>query len=364
MERKVNIVSTIGPSTDTKEMIEKLMDAGTRVFRQNFSHGAYEEKLDQMQIIREVAKAKGLEKEVKVLQDLQGPKIRLGDVKDDHKDVKTGQEIVLDYALREEEHDGGDTIPVQYDIASKLHAGDIVFIWDGKVKATVVEVVSPTAVKIKIENDGILKRRKGINMIGAKFNAEDIYPAKDHEDMKWGADKGYDWLAVSFTQNAEDLVEARKLMKQYGYPETTQLVTKVETHEATKTDVILDAVVKEADVVMIARGDMGYEVGPEKVPLVQRKLIVACRKHGKESIVATQTVSTMEHEPQPTRAEADNVFASHILGADYVMTSEETAVGSWPVEATAMIRKVLDYAEDNSDVISLEELARITRYSA
>ncbi|MDR0957438.1 MAG: pyruvate kinase [Candidatus Nomurabacteria bacterium] len=356
---KVNIVSSIKPSTDDE--LRALMHAGTRVFRQNFSHGTQEEKLEQAQQIRRLAKEEGLEGEIKILQDLQGPKIRLGNVKGDYYETHAGEELILDYALKDAEHDGGNRIPLQYNLADKLHVGDRVFINDGKVRATVTEIESPTAFKIKVENDSFFKSKKGVNMIGADFG-NDIFPAKDHEDMKFGADKDYDWVAVSFIQDAENLREARRLLKEYGYSDNIKLVAKVETFEATKNNEVIDAICKEADIVMVARGDMAYEAGYEKVPVIQRKLIAGCRKYNKEVIVATQTIATMENNPYPTRAESDNIAAAYMAGADYVMTSEETVLGKYPVEATATIREILDYTEANADVISLDELKRVARY--
>ncbi|MCL1876874.1 pyruvate kinase [Candidatus Saccharibacteria bacterium] len=356
---KVGILTSIGPIGD--DQIRSFMRAGTRIFRQNFSHGTQDEKFEQIERIRRLSKEEGLENEVMILQDLQGPKIRLGDVKNDSYKVKAGDELILDYALKNSEHDGSNRIPLQYNLASKLHVGDTVLIRDGKVRTTVAEILSDTAVKLRVLNDGEFKRKQGVNMIGASFG-NDIFPEKDHDDMRFGADKGYEWVAVSFIQNAENLREARRLMKQYGYPATTKLVAKVETWEATKDNATIDAICQEADIVMVARGDMAYEVGYEKVPVVQRKLIAGCRKYGKESIVATQTVVSMMENPAPTRAEADNVEESYVLGANYVMTSEETVIGQYPIEAVVAIRTMLDYAENSLEVMSLDELKRVARY--
>ena len=357
---KVNIVTSVKVSDDDE--IRALIRAGTRVFRQNFSHGTNDEKAEQVEQIRRIAKEEHLEDEIKILQDLQGPKIRVGNIKDDYYGTQVGEELILDYAMKDAEHDGGNRIPLQYNLADKLHVGDKIFINDGKVHAIVTEIESETAFKIKVENKSFFKSKKGVNMIGADFG-NDIFPEKDRLDMEFGASQGYDWVALSFIQNAENLREARRLMREYGYHENTKLVAKVETYEAIKNDTVIDEICREADIIMVARGDMAYEVGYEKVPAIQRKLIAACRNYDKGSIVATQTISSMEHNPSPTRAEVDNIAGAYTLGADYIMTSEETVLGKYPVETTATLREILDYSESNLEVISLSELNRITRFA-
>jgi pyruvate kinase len=366
MSRKTQIVSTIGPASLSEEMLGKLMDAGTRVFRQNFSHGSYDEKLEQVNIIRRLAKEKGLEKEVKILQDLQGPKIRLGDVKGqdggERYEVKKGDEIILDYALKDVPHDGSNIIPLQYNLAPKLKVGATVFIYDGKVKTTLIEIPSETAIKLRVERDGWFSKKKGVNLLGVDFG-NDIFPEKDLKDMAFGADKGYDWVAVSFIQNAGNIREARKLLTNAGWDMTkTKLVAKIETYEATKSDEIIDEICKEADIIMIARGDMGYEVGFEKVPVITRKLAAGARKYGKESILATQVIISMENVLYPTRAEADNICAAIAQGINYVMTSEETAMGKFPAETVEAIEDVIEYTEANLEILSLVELEKVAKY--
>jgi pyruvate kinase len=341
-------MATIGPATwsetDGDKMIEKLLIAGVDVCRLNFSHGSYEEKEAQIRDIR--AASERLGRHVAIVQDLQGPKIRLGDVKDNSLFVKVGDELILDYALKSEEHDGSHTIPLQYNLAEKVKPGEVAYIWDGKVKTIVEEIVSPTAIKVSVKNDGEIKKNKGINLPDTDFG-DDVFPEKDLRDIEWGADKGFDYVAFSFIQNAANMREGRELLKKAGYPDTIKIIAKIETKQATKDDETMTEIAKESDVIMVARGDMGYEVGAEVVPVIQRKLILASRRNNALVIVATQTMASMEHAPVPTRAEADNVAAAVILGADAIMLSEETAVGEFPIETIETLRKIIFYTQDH-----------------
>lgn len=347
--KRTKIMATIGPATwsevDGDKKIEEIMVAGVDIYRLNFSHGSYEEKIAQIRDIRAVAER--LDRRVAIVQDLQGPKIRLGDVKDDSLFVKTGDELILDYALRDAEHDGSFTIPLQYNLAEKVKIGEIAYIFDGKVKTEVIEIPTKTAIKVKVLNDGEIKRKKGINLPDTDFGKYE-FPEKDLADLEFGHDKGFDFVALSFVQNAEDIRMARKLLKDKGYPDEIKIIAKVETRRATKNDEVMDAIAEEADVVMVARGDLAYEVGMEEVPTIQRKLVTACRQYGRPVIVATQTLGTMYDSPIPTRAEADNVAAAVIMGADAIMLSEETAVGKFPLETIATMKKIILYTQKNN----------------
>jgi|GEM_PF-1302555 len=357
----VNIVSTIGPATQSAEALAALLDAGTRVFRQNFSHGNLDEKAEEVELIRKLAKQKGIAN-VKMLQDLPGPKIRLGNI-DGQYEAKEGEELILDYSLKDAPANKGNIIPVQYNLVGKIKVGDPVYIYDGKIKTEVLEFISDVATKVLVKRAGMFSTKKGLNVPTAIFTNGDIFTPRDLEAMEWGADKGYEWVAISFIQNADNIREARMHLSNFGYDlNHTQIVAKIETRQATINNQVIDEICQEADVIMVARGDMGYEVGCHEVPVIQRKLIAGARKYGKESVVATQTVATMEKSPICTRAEADNVEAAYILGANYVMTSEETAIGLYPDKAVSTIRACLDFAQSNLEVIALEELKRIAHY--
>ena len=345
--KRTKILATLGPTTNTYDMIEQLERAGVNGFRLNFSHGSYEERDQQIEWIRQASGKTG--KPVAILQDLQGPKIRLGNLTDDVA-VKTGDEIVLDYAA---EHDGM-TLPVQYNLAAKVKVGEPIYIFDGKVRTTVVEIPSETAIRLKVENDGILMSRKGINLPDTDFGGDIITP-KDMQDIEYGADKDIDYVALSFVQSSDDIDHLRQLLVSLG--STAQIIAKIETKAAVEDDV-LEAIVKASDGVMVARGDLAVEAGAEIVPIVQRKIIALCRKYGKLSIVATQMMASMVDAPEPTRAEVSDVANAVILGTDTVMLSDETANGKYPLETVAAMKKTILYTQEHAVVAPITDILR------
>ncbi len=344
--KRTKILATLGPATNTPEKIEELMKAGANGFRLNFSHGSHEERIDQMQWIRD-ASAK-LERPVAILQDLQGPKIRLGVLNDNNQPVKKGDEIVLDYAA---EHNGL-TMPVQYNLAEKVKVGEPIYLFDGKIRTTVVDIPSKTAIKLRVENDGTLMSKKGINLPDTDFGG-DILTAKDMSDIEFGADKDIDFVALSFVQSEEDINNLRQIL--VGLGSNAQIIAKVETKAAIKPEA-LEAIVMASDGVMVARGDLAVEAGAEVVPIVQRQIIALCRKYGKLCIVATQMMASMVDAPEPTRAEVSDVATATIQGADVVMLSDETANGSYPIEAVAAMKKTILYTQENWPVNIAEDM--------
>lgn len=345
--KRTKILATLGPSTNTPEMIHELINAGVNGFRLNFSHGTYEERDKQLPWIREASVKAG--KPVATLQDLQGPKIRLGNL-NENTPVKKSDEIVLDYAA---DHDGL-IFPVQYNLASKVKVGEPLYIFDGKVRTTVIEIPSDTAIKLRVENDGVLMSRKGINLPDTDFGG-DILTPKDIEDIEYGARADIDYVALSFVQSAEDINNVRQMLVSLG--STAQIIAKVETKAAIKEEV-LESIVKASDGVMVARGDLAVEAGAEIVPIVQRKIIALCRKHGKLSIVATQMMASMVDAPEPTRAEVSDVANAVILGADTVMLSDETANGSYPLETVAAMKKTILYTQDHISVAPITDIIK------
>ncbi len=338
--KRTKTLATIGPATDSEEMIDKLIAAGLDNCRLNFSHGSYEKMDEFIGWIRKAANKYG--RHVAIVQDLQGPKIRLGDIKDNYLEINEGDDIILDYAVTE--HDGGLTLPVQYNLAEKVKVGDPVYIFDGKIRTHVQEIVSDTAIRLTAENKGFVNSHKGLNLPDTDFGG-DIFPEKDIRDLDWGVDKDFDYVALSFIQKAEDIITFRKMLEERG--SNAKIIAKIETKNAVMDDQHLEEIVKATDAIMVARGDMGYEVGAEIVPVVQRKLIKMCREHSKICIVATQTMASMVDNPMPTRAEVSDVANAVIQGADVVMTSEETAMGKYPVETIEEIVKVINYVQDH-----------------
>lgn len=345
--KRTKILATIGPSTNSYEMIEKMIREGVNGFRLNFSHGAYDERDQQIEWIRKASEVIG--KPVAILQDLQGPKIRLGVIKDNRLEVKKGDILTLDYALAE--HNGDLTVPVQYNLAEKVKVGENAYIFDGKIKTIVTDIISDTAIQVRIENDGYLMSKKGFNLPDTDFGG-DILTAKDVADLEFGATRDIDYVALSFVQSADDINNLRQMLVANG--SSAQIVSKVET-KAAITDGVLEEIVKASDAVMVARGDLAVEAGAEVVPIVQRRIISLCRRHGKLCIVATQMMVSMVNAPEPTRAEVSDISNAVVQGADVVMLSDETANGDYPIETIMAMKKVILYTQNNEPVEKLKE---------
>jgi pyruvate kinase len=343
--KRTKILATVGPITSTPEMLEELIRAGVNGLRLNFSHGDYEERTQQIEWIREASAKIG--KPVAILQDLQGPKIRLG-MLNENTAVKTGDEIVLDYAA---EHNGM-TFPVQYNLAEKVKVGEPIYIFDGKVRTTVIEIPSETAIKLRVENDGTLMSKKGINLPDTDFGG-DILTPKDLKDIEYGLTQDIDYVALSFVQSPDDIHNLRQILVAGG--SQAQIVAKIETKAAIETEV-MEEIVKASDGIMVARGDLAVEAGAELVPIVQRRLLALCRKHGKLSIVATQMMASMVDNPEPSRAEVSDVANAVIQGADTVMLSDETANGKYPLETVAAMKKVILYTQEHAAVAPIHDI--------
>lgn len=341
--KRTKILATIGPSVFTEEKINELIEVGIDGCRLNFSHGTYQERDQQIKWIRDAAAKRG--KCVAILQDLQGPKIRLGDLKDDSLDVKAGDELILDSSIKE--HDGSKILPVQYNLAERMKVGEPLYIYDGKIRSEVIEIISDTAIKIKLENGGHLAGRKGLNLPDTDFGG-DIITEKDMSDIEFGCSRDFDYVALSFVQTADDIDKLRQIMVSHG--STAQIIAKIETKKAIETDENLEEIVKAADGIMVARGDMAVEAGVEVVPIIQHKLVSLCRKHSKLCIIATQMLGSMVDSPEPSRAEVSDVANAVMQGVDTVMLSDETAQGNYPVRAVEEMKKIILYTQRNSRI--------------
>jgi len=351
--KRAKILATVGPATNSYESIEKLIKAGVNGFRLNFSHGNFEEREQQITWIREASKKVG--KPVAILQDIQGPKIRLGEIADNHYEVKAGDELRLSYGAEHKE----TTIPVQYDLSGKVKTGERLYIFDGKVRTTVLST-EPSTVTVRVENDGVLMSRKGLNLPDTDFGG-DILTEKDYRDLEWGAARDIDYVALSFIQSAHDVEAARGFLGEHG--STAQVVAKIET-KAAIDETELEHIVEASDGVMVARGDLAVEVGAEIVPIVQRRIIALCQRYSKLSIVATQMMASMVDNPEPTRAEVSDVATAVIIGADCVMLSDETANGKYPLETVASMKRTILYTQEHADVRPLEQPRTLETYSA
>lgn len=344
--KRTKILATVGPSVDSREAIEQLMTNGVNGFRLNFSHGSYEERERQIGWIREISAE--LEKPVAILQDLQGPKIRFGNLNVERLDVHRGDEYILD---ADADHEG-EVLPVQYNLASKVKPGEPIYLFDGKINAEILDITSDTAIKIRILNDGYLMSRKAINLPETDFGG-DILTPKDMSDIEFGATQDIDYVSLSFVQSAQDIVDLRQLLASHG--SDAYVIAKVETKASIEADT-LEHIVDVSDGVMVARGDLAVEVGAEMVPAIQQRIVKLCRRYGKLSIVATQMMASMVESPSPTRAEVSDVATAVIQGADVVMLSDETANGKYPVEAVSAMRRTILYTQEHTELMPPPEL--------
>lgn len=332
--KRTKIIATIGPSTNSYESIHDMIKAGVNGLRMNFSHGTHEERAQQIKWIRKAAREYG--KPVAIIQDLQGPKIRLGDF-EGIVNVAKGQSLSFKY---DADYERSGFLPTQFDLSKKVKRGERVYLYDGKVR-TIVTSVKDGVVHVEAENAGILIQRKGINLPDTDFGG-DIITKKDRADISFGSTQDIDYVALSFIQRAEDVRKLRTMLRNLG--SSAQIIAKVETNAAISN---LEEIVQEADSVMIARGDLAVETMPEAVPIAQRSIIGLGMKYATPTIVATQMLATMTEMPEPTRAEVSDVATAAILGTDAVMLSDETANGQYPVEAVKVMKRVLLYTQDN-----------------
>jgi pyruvate kinase len=335
--KRTKIIATLGPSTNSYESVLALIKAGANGIRLNFSHGSHEERVQQIKWIRKASKEYG--KPIAIIQDLQGPKIRLGDF-EGPINVKKGQTIKLSYSS---DYESTGIIPTQYDLSKKVKKGERLYIFDGKVK-TIVAKVQNKMVFTEVQNDGILLKRKGINLPDTDF-AGDIITDKDKKDVEFGRSHDVDYVALSFVQTADDVLALKSILKKHV--STAQVISKIETKAAVDN---LEEIIKASDAVMVARGDLAIETTPEAVPIVQRSIIGLGQKYAKPTIVATQMLASMTESPEPTRAEVSDVANAVILGADCVMLSDETASGNYPLESVKVMKRVIIYTQENTPV--------------
>lgn len=335
--KRTKIIATVGPSTNSYTSIKQLIAEGANGIRLNFSHGNYEERLKQIPWIRKASKE--LSKPVAIIQDLQGPKIRLGEF-DDIITVQAGQSLRFGYKSNWVET---GVIPTQYDLSTKIKRGERLYLYDGKVRTTVTSV-KDGVVHARAENNGILIQRKGINLPDTDFLG-DVITEKDKADLAFGSQQDIDYVAMSFVQTPADIEHMQRLIKNLGSPR--KVIAKIETKLAVEN---LEAIVRASDAVMVARGDLAVETAPESVPIVQRQIIGLGLQYGKPTIVATQMLASMTEMPEPTRAEVSDVATAVLVGADCVMLSDETANGQYPVEAVNIMKRVIMYTQTHAPV--------------
>ena len=334
MIRRTKIVATLGPASENRDKIRTLMDAGVDVFRLNFSHGTQAQKEDIIRFIRE--EAEKLPRAIAILGDLQGPKIRTGLMENGQLELVKGRNITI---TTRDMIGKGDTFPTTYqNLPRDVCQGDRILLDDGNLELEVLNV-EEDSVSCRVEVGGILRDHKGINLPGSRVSAPAVTD-KDKQDLDFCIRQGVDYLGQSFIRRVEDVREMRSLMsaKKAAIP----IIAKIEKPQALDE---FDAILNEVDGVMVARGDLGVEMNPEKVPLIQKRIIHSCNKAGKPVITATQMLESMINNPRPTRAETSDIANAILDGSDAVMLSGETAVGKYPLEAVKMMGRVADDVE-------------------
>jgi len=335
ISRHSKIVCTIGPATRSPRMIRKLIEAGMDVARLNFSHGTHEQHAQSFAMLREAAIK--FQKPVAILVDLQGPKIRTGALAGGGTVLlRAGQKFVITTAKVL-----GDSTRVNttfHPLPKEVHAGDRVLLSDGLIELR-VEKTTHSEVVCQVVNGGVLGEHKGINLPGVKLHVPAL-TEKDRADLRFAAAHGADYIAVSFVRHPEDILLAKSLVKRTK--KKIPVIAKLEKPEAIEN---LDKILEVSEGVMVARGDLGVEMSPERVPVVQKEIISRAREYRRPVITATQMLESMTENPRPTRAEASDVANAIFDGSDAVMLSAETATGKYPVEAVAMMARIIEEAE-------------------
>lgn len=328
---KTKILATIGPSSSTREQIEKLIDAGVDGFRFNFSHGTHEEHKERYDIVRKLEKEKKVH--ISILADMQGPKLRVGEFKDDKVFLKEGQSFVLDM-----DKVPGDITRVNLphpEIFAAVKPGDDLLLNDGSIVLE-VEEANDHMMRTTVKVGGYLSSHKGVNLPNTQLNISAI-TEKDKEDLKFALKLGVDWIGMSFVQSADDVRYARELIGDKAW-----LISKLEKPSAIDD---LEQIIELSDAIMVARGDLGVECPLPTVPVLQKRIVTACRKYARPVIVATQMLESMINNPSPTRAEVSDVATAVYDGADVVMLSAESAAGKYPVEAVKMMNSIITQVE-------------------
>ncbi len=334
--RKTKIICTIGPASESLEVLRELVDAGLSAARINFSHGSHEEHGEKIARVKQVREEKG--KYIPLILDTKGPEIRTKDFYQNKVQLTAGNK----FTITTDDIVGDETkVAVTYaNFAKDLKVGNRVLIDDGLVEL-VVENIEGNNVNCRIVNSGVLSHKKGVNLPDSKVNLPAL-TEKDIADIKFGITQDFDYIAASFIRSANDVLEIKKILKEHN-AEHIEIISKIENREGLDN---IDAIIEVTDGIMVARGDLGVEIPPEEVPLAQKMLITKCRNAGKLVVTATQMLESMITNPRPTRAEASDVANAVYDGTDAIMLSGETAKGDYPIEAVKMMSRIASTAEE------------------
>lgn len=349
-DRGTKIVATIGPASDSPEVLSKMIDAGVNVVRLNFSHGDHEKHHANVQIIRQLSHEKNIP--VGILQDLQGPKIRVGRFKQGEVILKPSDKFII--TVDDIEGDEKKVGTTYKDLAKDVEAGMLLLVDDGNMMLR-VEQVRGNDIATKVVIGGVLKNNKGINVPEAHLSVPAL-SEKDTADLEFGSELGVDWVALSFVRSRDDLLLTRHYIERLGGH--AKLMAKIEKPQAVEQ---FSSILREADGIMVARGDLGVEMPTEQVPMIQKSLIAQCREAGKPVITATQMLESMVKLPRPTRAEASDVANAIYDGTDAIMLSAESATGDYPIEAVSVMNRIAREVEASPEY---QEIQQTRNYAA
>jgi pyruvate kinase len=335
---RTKIVATLGPASASKEVLLKMIKAGMDICRINFSHGKHEDLAKIIATIREINKKHNTH--VGILADLQGPKIRVGEMKDNGVFLKKNQELVM---TTKPCIGTTERLYISYQAFPKdVKVGEIILLDDGKLQFKVISTNKKDSVKVKVIYGGILSSNKGVNLPDTKVSIPSITP-KDLKDLEFILKQEVEWVGLSFVREAKDIIELKDIIKKRN--SKTRVIAKIEKPEALKN---LDEIIAVTDAVMVARGDLGVECPMEDLPIIQKQIVKKCMEHAKPVIIATQMMESMINNPRPTRAEVNDVANSVLDGADAVMLSGETSVGQYPVEVIKSMQQIIRKIEDTA----------------
>jgi len=335
---KTKIVATIGPASSSAEILSKMIRAGVDVCRLNLSHGQYDEHKKIISSIRRISKDLGFH--AAILVDLQGPKLRIGDLEQSHIELKAGEQIIF---TTNECTGNSKRLYMNYSqFPEDVKVGDIVLIDDGKIQLRVMNTNRKDEVVAVIEGGGMLSGRKGVNLPNTKISLPSL-TEKDLEDLDFAISQDVDWIGLSFVRNANDILDLKSRIA--GAGKKIRVIAKIEKPEALED---IDQIIRETDALMVARGDLGVELPMEQVPIIQKMLVEKCIRATKPVIIATQMMESMISNYSPTRAEVNDVANSVMDGADAVMLSGETSVGKYPLKVVESMRKIIATVEANS----------------
>lgn len=338
--KKTKIVCTIGPASESPEVLEQLIKEGMNVARLNFSHGSHEEHAGKIKTIKRIRRK--LNAPVGLMLDTKGPEIRIGNFKE--KEIFLKPDDIFTLTTRDILGDSS-IVSVSYEgLPQDVCEGSIISIDDGLIQLEVKEILNGTDIVCRVQNNGVLSNHKGVNLPGSKTNLPAITP-KDIEDIKFGIENGIDMIAASFVRKKEDVFDIRKVLENH-HGENIKIISKIESQEGVDN---IDEIIESSDGIMVARGDLGVEIRTELIPLVQKEIIRKTNEAGKPVITATQMLDSMQRNPRPTRAETTDVANAIIDGTDCVMLSGETAAGKYPVEAVRTMRNICITTELSDD---------------